>query len=129
MAAAMAYFHVYTFLVKVPKMHSAQGIEISTDGRMMTTCVHGKMTSSVEYGENGVVTYRHFYPDGTPQQVMSNKGLRRIGEYSYYHENGKLKVRANYVKGKLDGEYAEYDEKGRPTKKCTYAAGELVGCE
>ena len=44
-----------------------------------------------------------------------------------YHENGKLKLQANYKNGSLDGEVINWDDKGNITSTVNYSYGKLHG--
>jgi len=55
----------------------------------------------------------------------------RVGKYEEYHDNGTLKILANYnLNGEYDGEYYEYDRFGRCKLRYMYDDGKLQGlCE
>ncbi len=52
------------------------------------------------------------YETGEKKAEYFVKNDERTGPYTEYHLNGELKVKARYIRGKLDGEYVEYHANG-----------------
>ena len=53
--------------------------------------------------DNGIVDgyFQKFYASGKPMKIGTYKKMKKIGEWKYFNENGKLTKQENYENGKL----------------------------
>lgn len=87
----------------------------------------GKLREEVEY--NGLIGYQKvYYESGKIHKETYIDSYTNLfnGEYKEYYENGKLKVKFNYINGYLNGKQYYYDENGRETKVEEYDYGNLL---
>ena len=52
---------------------------------------------------------------------------KKQGKWTYYHDNGQLKLKGEYQLGIRDGEWVFYSEKGHLLTKMFYKSGKLHG--
>ena len=74
-----------------------------------------KEDPSVEYQDNGQLSYEGTYKDGEEE-----------GPWVYYHDNGQVWYEGTYKDGIQDGPWVEYWKNGQLSSKGTYKDGELV---
>lgn len=61
---------------------------------------------------NGTTTY--YYQNGIPFEIIPYKNEVKDGEWSQYFKNGKLKLKSQYINGKLVGSFKILFEDQRP---------------
>ncbi len=70
--------------------------------------------------------YYYYYPNGKLcYEWFYDKAGNRTGEQKYFHENGKLKIEGNWVKGKRNGMLKEYYEDGSLKSEKKFVDGEM----
>ena len=68
-----------------------------------------------------------WYANGTIRLHANYSGGLRHGEFSTWHENGKLKEKSNYLNGKLDGFVVLHYPDGRAKETASYRNGRRHG--
>ena len=68
------------------------------------------------------------YDDGqTKVRYATDAEGRKVGEYLEYFDNGKVRIKAMYLRGEMAGDYTEHFESGHVKIKTSYKAGKLSG--
>jgi hypothetical protein len=68
------------------------------------------------------------YPEGKIKlRYNVDADGRKDGASTEYHENGKVKIRAEYRAGQLEGPYASFHDNGQPHVSAIYKQGKLDG--
>jgi antitoxin component YwqK of YwqJK toxin-antitoxin module len=132
----------------------AQGIhrEFSQEGKVISAQLFTDGVLSAEGildtagRQQGI--WKEFYPDGTIKSQGEYLNSKKIGEWVFYHPNGKVEQKGaydkkgkaqgvwkwfyetgnvlseeNYVNGQLDGVYTEYSDSGQVITKGEYIDG------
>ena len=90
--------------------------------------------------KEGFDYFKENFPDGGKiqdilEQIKKDKknysywlfeNLKLSGLYEWFHENGTIKSRGNYIDGKLKGLYESFHENGTIKYRGNYIDGELV---
>lgn len=68
------------------------------------------------------------FPDGTTKaRYTTDAEGRKVGQFIEYYPDGKVHIKANYVRGELTGDYTEHHPSGKVKIKAAYKAGKLNG--
>lgn len=91
----------------------------------------GKISTKGYRDQNG---YRQgewiwYHPNGIIEQKGNFINDKWNGPSIAYHENGNLRFEANYKNDSLDGDYLFYSKTGQLTNKVKYKNGKIVGKE
>ena len=84
--------------------------------------------STVNILEGEYISY-HEYEFNIVKQIKIKKNYvngKVDGEFSEYHENGELKNLGFYNNGKIEGKYYFFDRKGNIKEKRLYKDGNLI---
>ncbi len=64
---------------------------------------NGNLRAIIDYRNQPIFTYRTWYKNGNPQEVITTKDWRRYGIYQKYDSSGNLVLEHDYGKGNLVG--------------------------
>jgi hypothetical protein len=68
------------------------------------------------------------FPDGTTKaRYTTDAEGRKVGAFLEYYPDGKVHIKATYVRGELNGDYTEHHPSGKVKIKSEYKAGKLSG--
>lgn len=98
---------------KVRADQSAQGIDDFGDARIRQD---GSFNENV--GAEGSATRRLYleYYDKSKQKIRVRgemRGNQKVGEWTYFHENGKIAEQGRYKENKRVGEWRKWDQNGK----------------
>lgn len=87
---------------------------------------YGPLKAQAFY-ENGVGTYKEFYPNsGLKAEGLYEDG-KSIGAWTYYHANGQPQAKGNYADGLRTGVWEYFHEEGYLAAKGNYDEGQRQG--
>lgn len=63
------------------------------------------------YADNGY--FKSWYPNGQQESIGEMKDRKKSGDWTFYHQNGKLQKKATYLNDEMDGHVIEYYDNGQ----------------
>lgn len=82
-----------------------------------------------EPADSNRVTVRTYFPSGQIRSEIHYSDYKKDlygGKVKKYYKNGRLKIDADYIDGKLNGQALSYWENGKPKRKDLYRNDKLI---